>query len=175
MIGYSKTGDGERRASDEHEPEPYVRAGAAEGPAGQDPLATLRRALAELQDYVAYYLAARADALKLQVRTILIYVALGLVAGLAGAGALITAMVLTLNGVANGLALLLGGHIWAGQLIAGLGVLILAAVTIVFGLRYLTNSSRGRTMKKYEHWRTDQRAQFGHDVVQRAANSEPRS
>lgn len=172
MIAYSKTGDGERQAADE---DPERRPARDPHDSGQDPLAQVRLCLAELRDYAAYYLAARADALKLQARTIAIYAALGLTAGIAGAGALITAVVLALGGVANGFAQLLGGRVWAGQLITGLGVLLIAAATIVFGLRYLTNSSRGRTKKKYELWRNDQRAQFGHDVVERATNREPKS
>lgn len=169
MIAYSKTGDGERQSpdADQARGEPHS--------AGHDPLAPLRIYLAELQDYAAYYLAARADALKLQARTILTYGVLGLMAGMAAAAGLITAVVLALGGIANGLGQLMGGRIWAGQLITGLGVLIIAAATVVIGLRSVTNSSRRRTMAKYEHWRNQQRAQFGHDVVGRAAKHESRA
>jgi hypothetical protein len=131
--------------------------------------------LTELQNYAAYYLSARADALKLQARSIAIYAVLGLLAALAGAAGLITAVVLTLDGMANGLGYLMGGRIWAGQLVTGLGILVVAAATVVIAMRYLTNSSRKRTMAKYEHWRNDQRAQFGHDVFRRAAQHQRRT
>jgi hypothetical protein len=167
MIAYSQLGEElakESEGSARQDP-------AASDLNGQNPTAPLRAHLAELQDYVAFYLSTKADALKLQVRTVLIYAALGIVAAIVGAGALTTAVVLALNGVANGLAHLLGGRLWAGQLITGSSILLILAAAIILGMRYVTNSSRKKTKEKYDHWRDEQRTRFGHDVGQRAAEN----
>lgn len=165
MIAYSKTGDGERQSPDH---ERTSNAGHDRGSEGPELLEPLRRYLAELQDYLSYYLAARTDAVKLQVRTLLIYAALGVVGGLVGVAALIAAVVLALSGTANGLAELLGGRLWAGQLITGATVLVITAAAIFFAMRSITGGSRKKTVKKYENWRGNQQAQFGHDVLQRS-------
>jgi len=169
MIAYPKTGDGERQSPD-RERGPT----SADGRGDPELLEPLRRYLAELRDYLSYYLAARADALKLQVRTVLIYAALGVVGGLVGVAALIAAVVLALSGTANGLAELLGGRLWAGQLITGATVLLISAAAVFFAMRSVTSSSRKKTVKKYENWRGNQRAQFGHDVIQRSKQYEQR-
>jgi hypothetical protein len=164
MIAYSRIPEDEQQSGP---PGPESSSSADTAPA--DPLAPLKRQLAELQDYVAFYLSTRADAIKLQVRTLLVYAALGIVGGIVGVGALLMAAVLALNGIASGFAELLGGRVWAGQLITGASIILIAAIAVVLGMRYLTNSSSGRTKRKYEQWRIQQRARFGHDVEQRAA------
>jgi hypothetical protein len=89
-------------------------------------------------------------------------------AGIVALGALVTAVVMTLSGAASGIAELLDGRLWAGQLIVGLSVLLITALTIFFGLRSVMGSSRSAMIKKYEHWRNHQQAEFGHDIVDRA-------
>ena len=68
------------------------------------------------------------DQLKLKARQIVIWGLVGLTGGIAGLVAIITSVVFLLQGAARGLAELLGGRIWAGQLI------VASAVLLVVGL-----------------------------------------
>jgi membrane protein implicated in regulation of membrane protease activity len=133
-----------------------------------NPLQPLLAHLAEMREYVSYYLATSADSVKLSIRNTVLYAVLGLLALVVGAAMLITAAVLVLSGIADGLTRLLDGHAWAGQLITGLVVLTLAALLSWFGIKRLMNSSRQKTIDKYEHRLQQQRTAFGHDVHQQA-------
>jgi hypothetical protein len=125
--------------------------------------------LGELKAYLAYYLAAKADSMRLTLRRAGIFAALGLV-GLFALGALVvTAVVLVCGGIAQLLTVAFGGRAWAGNLVTGTVVLALLGLGIWLGLRRVTQGSRERTVKNYELRRKRQRADFGHDVAQRAA------
>jgi len=121
-----------------------------------------------MREYVSYYLATSADSVKLSVRNAVLYAVLGGLGLVVGAAMLVTAAVLVLNGIADGLTRLLDGHAWAGQLITGVVVLALAALASWFGIKRLMNSSRQKTIDKYEHRLHQQRAAFGHDVHEQA-------
>lgn len=123
---------------------------------------------AEVQEYVGYLIATRIDALKLSVRSAILYGALGIVGLLAAVAAVATAVVLLLIGAANAISALLGGYAWAGQLIVGLVVLIFVFAAAFIAISKLTGSSRHQTVKKYESRKRQQRFRFGHDVGQRA-------
>lgn len=131
-------------------------AGAAEAsqpgqtPLGPHPLEPLLAHLAELKAQALHYLQASADRVRLSARQAAIWGAIGLLAALVGATMLITATVLTLQGAANGIAAALGGRLWAGQLIVGLCVLGGAALTCWLASRKLAETSRRKTMGKYE-------------------------
>jgi len=130
------------------------------------------RHLAEIREYAAHFVAAKFDSAKAGVRRVGLFIAIGIL-GLAGAAALVgAAVVLALVGAANGIGAALGGRVWAGQLIVGLGLVIAVGVVAMLGLRMLNNSWRRQTEKKYEARIQQQRRQYGHDARQRAAARE---
>jgi len=137
-------------------------------PPAQNPLEPLLKSLGEMREYVSYYLTTSADSVKLSIRNAVLYGVLGLLGLIVGAALLVTAAVLVLQGIANGLTILFDGRAWAGQLTTGMVVLVLAALVTWFGLKRLMNSSRQKTIEKYEHRRNQQRAAFGHDVHDKA-------
>jgi hypothetical protein len=79
--------------------------------------------LSALREYALYYVSARVDVVKHRVRKAILWAAAGVMGMVAGAVVLITAIVLLLDGIAAGLAALLGGRRWAGDLITGIVVL----------------------------------------------------
>lgn len=122
--------------------------------------------LAEVREYVSFYIATKTDALKLTVRKAIFFAVVGILALLVAAGAVVTAVVMLLSGLARGLGAALGGRLWAGDLIVGFGVLAIIAVGAWIGASAMTGASRRRTVEKYESRKRDQRTRFGHDVEQ---------
>jgi hypothetical protein len=106
-----------------------------------------------LSDAIAFgraYLMAQADRLKVLVRNLFLMAALGIVAALIAATILVCSTVLLCNGVADGIAALLGGRQWAGDLITGgivVGTVLLSARFVVRGIM---NAARERTRREYE-------------------------
>ena len=163
-------------------PESAARPGAAgsssNGGTGEpSPTQSFKEAasrFAELKEYAGLYLAAKADGIKVSLRNVLVYAALGLVGGIVGIGFLIYAVVLLLNGLAG-----LVGEIfperfehWGGPLVVGLLLVGGTAAAIVYGLKSITNTSRKRLVEKYENRKRDERRVYGHDVQERAAEQE---
>jgi hypothetical protein len=143
-------------------------------PPGESPADAFRGfgpLLAELGEYVSYFLSAKIDAVKVTARNVGIYAALGIVGLFAGCAFVITAVVLLMMGLANGLGELLGHRPWAGALIIGGVVLGGLAVGIVVTLKKVTNMSRDALVRKYENRQREQRSKFGHDV--RGRDSDP--
>jgi len=129
----------------------------------------LKLRIAEVREYVAYFVAVKADAIKLVVRTTVVYAAMGIIALLAVVAAVVTAVVMLLTGAAQAIGSALGGRMWLGDLIVGAGLLALLAIGVYIGVSSLTRSSRKNTVNKYESRQRAQQSQFGRDVEQRAA------
>jgi len=130
-----------------------------------NPWADLTADLTRLWMYLGHYLAARSDTIKARIRLALVRAALGLIAAAVGATALVVAVVLVALGVAHGLAVFLGS-LWAGELLAGGGFLILMAGGAWAGVRFLQARSRKRTWRKYERRREEERRAAGRDVAE---------
>ena len=142
--------------------------GASAPPADAFRHATER--LAELKEYGALYVAAKLDGLKLTLRNVLIYAALGLLAAIAGTAILVTAAVYVLSGLAGAIGEIFPNEYewWVGRLIVGLLVLGGTFGGVIFVMKSMTGTSRKRTIRKYEQRKRDERNQFGHDVQERA-------
>lgn len=125
--------------------------------------------LGELADYARYYVAVRWGAIKLKIRNVALFAALGLLGAVIGATALVTATVLLSLGIARGLALLMGGRLWLGYLVFGLLVMILLGAGAWWGMRWLSDKSRHQTFRTFETMKRKQREQYGHDVRTKAA------
>jgi hypothetical protein len=121
--------------------------------------------LSEVREFAAYYVAARLDALKVTVRNVGIYAALGLIGLAAGAAIVVTATVMLLWGIAGAFAALLHGNQWLGAIITSILVFALLAAGVVIGLKMLTRTFKSSMVKKYEDRQRQQRQQFqGRDV-----------
>jgi len=133
-----------------------------------DPLPPIMARLAELREYISHYASVTRDQFKLSLRNLLLYAMLGLLAAIAGTAMLVTASVLLLQGCVHGLEVLLGGRLWAAQLIVGVIVLAAAGVAAWRFAVSFTESTRKSLVQKYDERRQTQRNRFGHDVQERA-------
>jgi len=121
--------------------------------AGESPAAAMRdiwARLAELRTYVGDLIALKIDRVKLTIRQLLVLAALGVLAVLAAAGTIITAIVLLLAGIAGALAEICGQRPWLGNLLCGALVLCIVAAGIWIALKRIDSMSREMTVKKYE-------------------------
>jgi hypothetical protein len=144
-------------------PDTRTRRSQADRP---NPLDPLLKNLAALKEYFSHYVAVRADTARLRIRNVLgvlILASIGLVAGATG---LVVAVVLLLDGTCNGLTVLLGGRLWAGQLLTGALVLAGAACGVLIGLKVWTRTASHQLRKKYELRGRTQCAAFERDVSQ---------
>ena len=112
--------------------------------------AELRIRIEEIREYVSYFLAVKADELKLVVRNTVVYAVLGIVGLLAAAAAVVTAVVMLLTGAAHGLGTAMG-NMWLGDLVVGAGLLIVVGLGAVLALSSVTRSSRKNMVEKYEN------------------------
>ena len=136
---------------------------------GESPMNALRdaaRHLGEAKEYASNFLAAKADAAKLSFRRLGLMIGLFVIAGMTGAGILITAAVLLINGLATGIGHLFDpDKVWLGQIIVGLLVVLAANVGMFLMIRSAMRASRDRTVQKYEARHNEQRSRYGHDVT----------
>jgi hypothetical protein len=142
----------------------------SQGPAGE----SVRQRLAELREYFSYYTAARLDALKSSVRRLVLWALVLIIALLAVAGLVITAVVLICNGICDALTWLLHSRALAEILTGGLLLAGLFLATYL-GLGLLHQFWHSQTVLKYEARRRRQREEFGRDVSQGAKDNEPLS
>jgi len=138
-----------------------------------DAFRSAMKSLGEAREYLGYLVSAKLDGVKLTLRRVGILAALGVVALLAGGAIVVTASVLLIAGLAQALGVLFAGdygpRVWLGNLIVGFGVLLLIGGGTYFLMSRLFGASKRATVKKYELRRQRQRADYGHDVLQRAS------
>jgi len=144
----------------------------ADDPDAPAPEGTMREALArlrELQAYAQHYLAARVDLVKLSVRNAILWTVIGVIGLCIASTVLLTAAVLLVIGLAQAIAALCGGRMWAGNLIVGGFILIATVVGAWVAIRAVTKSSRTRTVKRYERRLQQERVTLdGADAQQRS-------
>jgi hypothetical protein len=139
---------------------------------GESPGEALRGGLSQLgevREYLTYYLAAKADGVKVSLRNLAVYAVLGILGMAVGVAVLATTGVLLLVGIAQGLGRLFGGREWLGDIVVAVVILGTVAGGAFFGLRWLTNTSRKKLVSKYEDRQRKQRYEYGHDIAERAA------
>jgi hypothetical protein len=130
----------------------------------------LLKQVAELREYVTYFVSAKTDSARLLVQQAIIWVALGFVGVIAICSVVATAVVLLLTGLAEGLTVVFDGRVWLGSIVAGLFTLAILGLGSFLGVRKWRQSSRMRTVQRYEQQQLEQQAAFGHSVSQRAAD-----
>jgi len=138
---------------------------AARGP---EALNEVQKHLNEVTEYASQYLAAKADGIKLSMRTAGMWAALGALGGLAAAGFVIYSAILLLSGITNGLAVALDGRLWLAQLIVGAVVLVVFFGAIYFAMNKFVSAARLSTERKYEQRQAQQRVRFGTNARERA-------
>ncbi|HEX4052980.1 MAG TPA: hypothetical protein VHX86_01820 [Tepidisphaeraceae bacterium] len=130
-------------------------------PPSADPFAAIRETIAEMLDYFLYYLSARIDSVKFAIKKQIFAASTIAVAVLAGAGAIVTAVVLLCEGLCDGLSELLGRR-WAGELATGGILVILFGVGAYVTLSRLVRRSHQRMIAKYEAMQKRHEDRFGH-------------
>jgi hypothetical protein len=143
--------------------------GNGHGTAAPSPSEALKDAsqrVAEIKEYASYLVAAKLDGLKLTLRNIVLYAALGLVGAVIGATVLVTASVYLLSGLAGAIGAIFPDRYgwWLGRVLVIGG----AVAGVMFLMKSLTGSSRKRTIEKYENRKRVERNLYGHDVEERA-------
>jgi uncharacterized membrane protein len=136
-----------------------------------DALHDLLTQIGELLAYVRHFATAKVDGMRYAMRQMATWVAVGLVALLAAAGALVTAIVLFLTGVAQGLAMAFGNRMWLGNAVTGFGLLVLMALVLFVGIRRCQRKSYHQRRQAYAERQLQQRAAFGHNVADHATDA----
>lgn len=156
------------------EPGAQMSPEASDGTNDQSPvekLRTLGRDVSELKDYAAYFLAAKADQIKLSLRNAAVYAVLGIVGLIAAAAMICTAVVLLVVGLSELINTLVGHAAlrpWLGNLIVAILCLGGIGAGAYIGINKVFNASRKRTISKYENRRRQQTIDHGCNVHQRA-------
>jgi hypothetical protein len=139
---------------------------AGDEPSPFDPLL---RHLSELQMLAGHYLRARADQISARVRLLLFWAIAGLIALIIAVAFLVTAVVLLLRGISNGLVLL-RLQPWAADLITGVVCIGAVGATIAVVLLSQKFAARRKRRDDYEHFRARFRAKFGHGFEESGRN-----
>jgi hypothetical protein len=105
----------------------------------------------------------RLDALKASARKIAILAVAGILAVFVLIGVVVAAAVLLCQGIAHGLASLLGGQLWLGELLTGLLIIFGGAAGGFIGAKYMLKAWHRQSVKKFEKQKADFKARFGHD------------
>ena len=127
--------------------------------------------LAEIRAYFAHFVAAKIDGIKVSLRNAGIYAALGVVGLIALAAVIATTVALLLVGIAGALGAAVG-HVWLGQIITGVLMLILLGVGVMVGMGIVNKSFRSKTVQKYEERKRQERIRFGRDVEHASAGTD---
>jgi H+/Cl- antiporter ClcA len=130
----------------------------------------LLKQVAELREYVTYFVSAKTDSARLLVQQVLMWVALGLVGVIAICSVVATVVVLLLTGLAEGLTVVFDGRVWLGNIVAGLLTLAILGLGSFIWVRKWRKNSHTRTVQRYEQQQLEQQAAFGRSVSQRAAD-----
>lgn len=125
----------------------------------------------ELVAYLSHFLSAQVDTLKLSGRQILLWAAIVSLGGVVAVSALAMSVGLLLTGLATGMGLAVGGAMWLGQVIVGLGLLVSFGIVTLIGWSRIQNRSRTQKVQDYAERQQQQRLQFGRSVADRAGHS----
>jgi hypothetical protein len=131
----------------------------------------VRKRVLELIDYFSYYISARIDTLRFAIRRRIFIASWIAIAVLAGAGAIITGVVMLCAGICDALSVLLG-HRWAGELATGGLLLGFVAVGGFIAVGKLMRGSHLKSVEKYEAMRRKEREQFGRDATGPTGNGD---
>jgi hypothetical protein len=126
---------------------------------------------AELYTYTMHFVTAKADGIKLSVRQIVVWTVLGIVMVIAAISVIVTATVLLLTGLAGALAVAFDSELWLGKVVVGFLLLVIIAVGTLIGARMQQRKFRHKKVQQYAERQFQQRATFGRNVADRAADT----
>ncbi len=133
-------------------------------PRGPDALADAIQRLAEAREYIAHFIAAEVERLKLRLRRAAIWAIAGLTAVVLLLAILVAAAGLLLFGLAQLVGSLLGDRPWLGGMIVGGGVLVLGILILVWGLWSWQASAVNAARERFAARKRRQEARFGRSV-----------
>jgi len=134
-----------------------------DGRSTEEVISDLHLRFRELVDYVVYFLMTRIDAARHYVKQKILWLSLIALGVLAGAGAVVTAVVLLCTGIADGLSVLFG-RVWAGELATGIILLGVTGFLGSFVFERMLKQSHQERVAKYEAFRARFRERYGHDI-----------
>jgi hypothetical protein len=114
----------------------------------------MSRHLHVAREHASRYVSAQLDRIKAAARSAILFGLLGLAGAGIGIAIVVTSAVLLCLGIAGGIAELLGGRQWAGDLIAGGTVLGVIAIGGSVAVKGIVGIARRRTMASYEQRKT---------------------
>jgi hypothetical protein len=120
--------------------------------------------LGEGREYFVYWAAAEFDRLKLRLRKAAVWGIVGLAAMVVLLAILMTAAGLLLVGLAELVAVWVGGRLWLGMLLVGGGVFVLIAAGLAIGMWAWQKSAFEATRERFAARRRRQKAKFGQSV-----------
>jgi hypothetical protein len=125
--------------------------------------------LAQIRAFASHYLQARIDAVRLSIRQLIVWAALGMVGLVVLSAVMVMMVVFLFQGIAGGFGALFDGRVWLGDLVTmGIFVLVLTG-GISWALGAFRRASRQRTVEKYESRQSQERIEYGADIHQRAS------
>jgi membrane protein implicated in regulation of membrane protease activity len=90
---------------------------------------------------------------------------------IAATSVIVTATVLLLTGLAGALAVAFDSELWLGKVVVGFLLLVIIAVGTLIGVRMQQRKSRQKKVQQYAERQLQQRATFGRNVADRAADT----
>jgi hypothetical protein len=135
-----------------------------QAPRGPDALADALQRLAEAREYIAHFIAAEVERLKLLVRRAAIWAIAGLTAVVLLLAIIVAAAGLLLFGLAQLVGSLLGDRPWLGGIIVGGGVLALGILLLAWGLWSWQASAFNAARERFAARKRRQEARFGRSV-----------
>jgi len=146
--------------------------GRTEGPSTAQLVQNLRNLAGELADYASYYVSAKVDSVKWTLTKVAMLAVLGVIGLLVFSGAVVTAVVLLVVGIADGIGAIFDPELrWIGWLITGAVIVGGLIGATLIAMRVVREKTRQRMEQKYETKRQRQQSEYGHNVRSRAADS----
>jgi hypothetical protein len=110
--------------------------------------------LNEAREQAFRYLTAQAERIRAMVRSAALFGILGIAAAFVGLTIVIAATVLACVGIAGGIAQLLGGRQWAGDLITGGGILAVLGIGGFIFVQRIIKAARKKTVASWAERKT---------------------
>lgn len=136
-----------------------------------DALQQLLTQVGEVWEYLTYFVQAKVGGITYSLRQMATLAVLGIIGLITAAGLMVTAVVLLLTGVAQGLAIAFGNRLWLGNAVTGFGLLVLLALVLGVGIRRQRRRSYAQRKQEYAERQLRQQAAFGRNVADHATDA----
>lgn len=145
-----------------------------QGQIASEALKQLLQHIGELQEYFLYFVHAKLDGAKLSGQRAAVWLVLGVGGVVAGCSLMVTAIVLLLMGLAEGVAMVWDGKLWVGRTIVGSLVLLSLVGGTAISLRLWQRKSRKKKVQQYIERQMQQHLAFGRNVADHATGETKR-